>query len=44
MLFMVRDKLVAAIQEKEGIEIIHAEDMKDMQLKGQDIVSKKGEN
>lgn len=31
-LFIVRDKIVAAIQDKENIEIIHVADIKEMQL------------
>lgn len=32
MLFMVRDSIVASIQEKEDVEIRHATDLKDIQL------------
>jgi len=31
MLFIVRDKIAARIQEKEGIEIRHVQSVKDMQ-------------
>ncbi len=32
MLFIVRDSIVASIQEKEGIDIVHAADLKEIQL------------
>jgi len=32
MLFMVRDSIVASIQEKEEVEIRHAADLKEIQL------------
>lgn len=38
MLFIVRDTIVTAIQEKEQIEIIHARDVKDIQF--QDRIKK----
>tara|TARA_R110000868_G_scaffold194416_4_gene439842 strand:- start:4 stop:189 length:186 start_codon:yes stop_codon:yes gene_type:complete len=31
MLFIVKDKVVAAIQDKEDIDIIHVADIKEMQ-------------
>ena len=31
MIFMVRDAIVAAIQEKEGLEIRHVADIKQIQ-------------
>jgi TPP-dependent trihydroxycyclohexane-1,2-dione (THcHDO) dehydratase len=33
MYFRVSDKIAAAISSKEQIEIVHAENLKDMQLK-----------
>ncbi len=30
--FMVRDTIVAAIQEKEEIEVVHVESIKEMQI------------
>jgi hypothetical protein len=38
MLFMVRDTIVTSIQEKEGIDIVHARDVKDIQF--QDRIKK----
>ena len=38
MLFMVKDKTVTAIQEREQIEIVHARDVKDIQF--QDRIKK----
>jgi hypothetical protein len=33
MFFRVTDKVATAIQQKEKIEIVHAEDIRDMQIK-----------
>ena len=38
MLFIVRDTIVTAIQEKEQIEILHGRDLKDIQF--QDRIKK----
>lgn len=38
MLFIVRDTIVTAIQEKEQIEIMHAKDIRDIQF--QDRIKK----